>query len=101
MNLSVIVSVFNAESTIGSCLGALLAELDAEDEIIVVNDCSTDSTKDVLSDPLYHNIKVIHLTNNKGQGFCRNFGTSYDNRRARHLFLLIAILKCFQDVFPL
>jgi len=77
VNLSVIVSVFNAESTIGSCLGALLAELDAEDEIIVVNDCSTDSTKDVLSDPLYHNIKVIHLTNNKGQGFCRNFGTSY------------------------
>jgi glycosyltransferase involved in cell wall biosynthesis len=77
VNLSVIVAAFNAQKTIGPCLRGLMSELSPDDEIIVINDCSRDGTKEILEGPYYQNIKVIHLNENRGQGFCRNLGVSH------------------------
>jgi glycosyltransferase involved in cell wall biosynthesis len=48
LGASVVVAVFNGESTIGSCVESLLALDEPASEIIVVDNGSTDGTRDIL-----------------------------------------------------
>lgn len=45
--ISVIIPVYNGESTIGKCLDAVLASAYDNFEVIVVDDCSADNTADI------------------------------------------------------
>ena len=47
MTMSVIVCAYNEERTLAACLHSLLAQTRTPDEIIVVNNASTDGTSDV------------------------------------------------------
>lgn len=47
-SVSVIVPVRNGEAFIGDALGSVVAELEPQDEIIVVDDASTDGTDEVV-----------------------------------------------------
>lgn len=73
--VSCMVAVFNEEQFITRCLDSMLAQEYAKKEVIVVNDASTDSTKDVLE--AYHKLHpeliVIHLEQNSGKkaALCR------------------------------
>ena len=42
--ISVIIPLYNAEKFIGECLESLLAQTFQDFEVIVVDDCSTDSS---------------------------------------------------------
>jgi glycosyltransferase involved in cell wall biosynthesis len=48
-SLSVLVPVFNEEATLDALLSAVEAEADVVTEIIIVDDCSTDGTAEVLA----------------------------------------------------
>ncbi|MDF6101202.1 glycosyltransferase family 2 protein [Gordonia hongkongensis] len=48
--LSVVIPAFNEEENLGPCLDRLLAQTVPIDEIIVVNNCSTDRTVDIADD---------------------------------------------------
>ena len=66
--LSVVIPVYNEEQTIRRVLARVKA-LPLNSEIIVVNDCSTDSTKDVLDElALPLRLDVIHKPMNEGKG---------------------------------
>jgi glycosyltransferase involved in cell wall biosynthesis len=68
LTLSVIIPVYNEEGTVREILEKVKA-VDLPKEIIVVNDCSTDCTGQVLDD--YANdktIKVVHHETNSGKG---------------------------------
>lgn len=71
MDLSVIVPVFNGADFIASSVELLHSYLSksipAEFEIVVVNDGSTDSTRDVLESLAIPNCSAIHLPQNKGK----------------------------------
>jgi len=55
MKLSVIIPVFNEEKTLKKLLDKVInTKLDIEKEIIIVNDCSTDNSKNILKE--YQNI---------------------------------------------
>lgn len=69
--VSVIVPAYNAEATIGACLESLLAQARAPDEIVVVDDASTDGTAGVIS---RYPVKLIRLARNGGPGVARNEG---------------------------
>lgn len=76
--VSIIVSVYNGQETIGKCLNSVLA-LDYPDfEVIVMDDASTDKTKYVLKYFVEKNassrihIEVFGLVKNVGQAKCRN-----------------------------
>jgi glycosyltransferase involved in cell wall biosynthesis len=68
MSLSVIIPVFNEKNTLGTILGRVQATRLAN-EIILVDDGSTDGTRDLLSQLDGHEgIRVILHTKNQGKG---------------------------------
>lgn len=62
--LSVIIAAFNAETTIKKCLESVLSQ-QTDTELVVVNDGSTDGTKNVLA-KYEGKAKIIHLKQNSG-----------------------------------
>lgn len=74
--VSCIVPVYNLESKLKRCVESLLGQTLRNIEIILVNDCSTDGSKDVISEyaRLNANITDIHLNENVKQGGARNEG---------------------------
>jgi glycosyltransferase involved in cell wall biosynthesis len=71
ISVSVVVPVFNEERVIQRCLDALLAQSEALDEIIVVNNNSTDGTADVLA--LYPSLTIV-AESRKGITYARTAG---------------------------
>lgn len=73
---SVLVSVYNAEATLGRCLDSLLAQTLGEVQIICVDDASTDSSPSILREyaSRHSNIDTVFLPENHGQGYARNQG---------------------------
>lgn len=69
--VSVIVPAYNAEATIGACIESLLAQARAPDEIVVVDDASTDDTAEVVA---RYPVRLVRLARNGGPGVARNEG---------------------------
>ena len=65
--LSVIIPAYNEAKTIRQILEKV-ESLDIDKEIIVVNNGSTDGSEKILSEIKYYDLKVIHLTVNRGKG---------------------------------
>lgn len=72
--LSVLIPCYNADSTISNTLESLVSQTYSIYEIIIVNDGSTDSTKEMLLnyESKYENIKVFNNSNH-GVSYSRNF----------------------------
>lgn len=71
MKLSIIIPVFNEEKTIGEILWRVFKVRlpnGIQKEIIVVNDGSTDNTKQVVEDWRKKGIRYIEYPNNQGKG---------------------------------
>jgi glycosyltransferase involved in cell wall biosynthesis len=71
MILSVIIPAYNAASTLPALLDSLSNQAYKDYEIIVVDDCSTDSTPDVVKS---YNCDFVRLEENRGPAVCRNIG---------------------------
>jgi glycosyltransferase involved in cell wall biosynthesis len=71
MKFSVIIPVYNKANTVKSSLDSILAQTVDDFEIVVVDDGSTDSLNEVLSQ--YSGIKVVHQAN-AGVSVARNTG---------------------------
>ena len=84
VQVSVIVPAYNAELYIGRCLRSLLKQtLDIDNyEIIVINDCSTDNTKKVIS-PFIGDIN--YLENNKKLGLPKTLNTGIKNAKGQFI----------------
>lgn len=77
--VSIIMPAYNAEKTINEAIDSVLLQTYKNFELIVINDCSTDSTALIL----HHYSKEdsrVHIINNKensGVSFSRNVGVAY------------------------
>ncbi|MEW6686048.1 MAG: glycosyltransferase family 2 protein [Candidatus Edwardsbacteria bacterium] len=67
MKLSVIMPVYNEVKTIREIVNRVKA-VPLEKELIIVDDCSTDGTQDILKQFTESNIKVLFHSRNKGKG---------------------------------
>lgn len=67
--LSVIVPVYNEERSLAELIGRV-QEVPIKKEIIIVDDCSTDCTPQIIKDIMrdHSNIKVLRHEKNKGKG---------------------------------
>lgn len=75
MNISFIIAAYNIEAYIAECLEQVLQSARAQDEIIVVNDGSTDSTRQIIRDVCsrHPHIQVVDKPNG-GLSSARNAG---------------------------
>ncbi len=73
--VSIIIPAYNAEIYLGECLDSALNQTYPNTELIIINDGSTDNTKEILDkySAQYQNIKVTH-TENGGVSCARNIG---------------------------
>ena len=86
--ISIIVPVYNVEKYLERCVGSLINQTYQNIEIILVDDCSTDSSGE-LCDTLSKKddrIKVVHKPVNEGLGYTRN--TGIENARGDYLMLV-------------
>ncbi len=65
MKISVIVPVYNGQDVLRKCIDSILGQTHSDIEIVIVNDGSTDSTRDIVEDykKKYSNVVVIHKQN--------------------------------------
>ena len=78
MKVSIIIPCFNEHRTIELILKKVQNLKDYEKEIIVIDDCSTDGTKEILNNIEKDLIqKLIFNEKNYGKGFCVKKGISY------------------------
>ncbi len=75
MKLSVIIPCYNEETTIREIIDAVRAAPVKEKEIIVVDDCSTDSTRDILRSEIAPVVdRIIYHERNMGKGAALSSG---------------------------
>ena len=74
--ISVIIPIFNAERHIRKCIESVLAQTYENFEIICIDDCSSDKTKDIVSSLRLTDkrIKLISNRTNLGASASRNRG---------------------------
>jgi glycosyltransferase involved in cell wall biosynthesis len=75
--VSVVVPTHNSEGTVARALQSVLSQTQLPREIVVVDDCSSDSTIDVINQFLPHNqvdIRILQLDTNVGPSATRNAG---------------------------
>ena len=81
VSISVIIPVYNREKTIKYCLDSVLTQTYKNLEVILVDDCSTDNSINIINSYNDSRIKLFTLDKNSGAQYCRNFGikkASYD-----------------------
>lgn len=81
--ISIVVAVYNAERTLKRCIDSLLSQTYQKTEIILVNDCSTDSSPDICKKYQEDNDNIVVISNlvNRGVSFTRNEGIRASNGR--------------------
>ena len=76
--VSIVVPVYNAESTIGTTLNALVNQTMKDTEIVCVNDGSTDDTKKILAKAAQNDCRIrVISTPNRGSCKAREEGLAH------------------------
>ena len=104
-SISVIIPMYNAEKYIGDCLESILAQTFQDFEVIVVDDCSTDSSLAIVESyaPKFNGrLMLLQLDRNTGSGAVpRNTGLKFAHGEyvffmdADDLFTLTALEKLY------
>ena len=74
IKISVIIPTFNKVDYIARCLKSIIKQSYKVNEIIIVDDCSTDNTVKVLKQFNYASLKIIQNPINLGAQKSRNIG---------------------------
>ncbi len=67
MKLTVVVTVFNEKNTISKAIEEA-AKIQADKEIIIIDNCSTDGTREILKELNDKTIKIVYQSMNYGYG---------------------------------
>ena len=74
MKISIVTTVYGVEQYIKQCLDSLVNQTYTDLEIIIVNDCTTDGSMDIVNMYNDSRIKIINHTTNLGAGWARRHG---------------------------
>ena len=80
MNVSIIIPCYNEERTIKEIIYSVKKNISENDELIVIDDYSTDQTRNILEDELKENINLLILNEkNYGKGYSIKQGLKVSN----------------------
>ncbi len=76
MKVSIIVPVYNGEKDLSTCLNSLINQIYKDIEIIIIDDASTDNTKEIIKKYADKDNRIIpfYQSQNKGVSAARNIG---------------------------
>ena len=90
IKISVIIPMYNTEDYVGECLDSLLCQTLQDFEVIIVDDCSTDGSREVVKNYIQKfDGKLRLIESEKNSGGCavpRNIGMTY--AKGKYLFFL-------------
>ena len=98
MKLSVVIPVYNEIDTILEILQRVKA-VPVDKEIIIVDDCSTDGTREILREIKDDNIQLILNEKNRGKGFSIRKGFEYITGNI--VIVQDADLEYYPDEYPI
>lgn len=75
--ISVIIPTYNRAHVLKRAMDSVLAQVGAELELIIVDDCSTDHTQDLVAGYTDERVKYIRMEQNGGPAKARNLGVTY------------------------
>lgn len=75
--VSVIMPVYNAEKYVIQSIESILKQTFHDFELILVDDCSTDSSLDLIKNITNDKVKVLQTPQNSGASISRNLGISH------------------------
>jgi glycosyltransferase involved in cell wall biosynthesis len=78
-------AAYNGSEHIEEQLASILTELKAHDEVVIVNDCSTDNTADIIGKIDDARIRLINSPHNVG--YVRTFERALAEARGEYIFL--------------
>lgn len=86
--VSIIVPIYNVEKYLKTCLDSLINQTLQEIEIILVNDCSTDRSEDIILEYQGIDPRILYLKQetNQGQGLARNY--ALDNANGEYILFV-------------
>ena len=73
MRISVVVTTYNRRNLISRALASIFRQERAADEVLVIDDCSSDGTQDFIQNK-FPQVKVIRHEKNSGPSVARNTG---------------------------
>jgi glycosyltransferase involved in cell wall biosynthesis len=71
---SIIIPLYNKEKYVEATLKSVLRQTFQDFEVVIVEDCSTDSSKNIASQFVTKNVKIVQHEHNKGLSASRNTG---------------------------
>ena len=79
--ISIVITVFNGEKYLKRCLDCMLAQINTDYELVLVNDGSTDGTLDIANsyNGLLPSFQIISYSPNRGVASARNVGLAAAN----------------------
>jgi glycosyltransferase involved in cell wall biosynthesis len=81
MKVSAYIPCFNNEKTIGTAIESILSQNYPVEELIIIDDGSTDNSKNIIQ---RYGVRLITIEDNKGRGFVRNLAI----RECKNEFIL-------------
>ena len=75
--ISVVIPSYNRASTILECVNSILKQTYSNIEIIIVDDCSTDNTDEIVKQLTDKRVRYYKLEKNMRACFARNFGADH------------------------
>ncbi|MFS8046212.1 glycosyltransferase family 2 protein [Rhizobium sp. BR 314] len=85
-DVSFVIAAYNAEETLERAIDSALAQGAVSMEVVVVDDCSTDSTREIVSNHPDPRVRLVAMPRNGGPGAARNAGL--DAARGRWVAVL-------------
>ena len=74
--VSVVMSVYNDEQYLKESLDSIFAQTIQDFELIIVDDCSTDRTVEIIEN--YHDDRIRLICNSENRGLTRNLNTALE-----------------------
>jgi len=97
MRASVILPAYNAQNTIREAIDSVLQQTFRDFELIIINDGSTDSTHDIITD--YNDNRIVYLQNDGNKGLIYTLNRGLEASKGEYIIRMDADDICLPHRF--